>query len=224
MIIIDEVLREISEGNELEPMPGNEDIVMSLEAENEYYNNINDAELEAAGVQVNANNDNDDDDESVESCINRGENKLPQSMDNASIYTLNPRMIKNSNEQFKYESFLRLRNVFYLCLLLKKNPSLRLYRHHYIEEVKKREKAANRSKVQSKSNFFSERYERLLRKLNFGRSSDSPKHINVNGQVDDDDTTTVRTNDEALDERSGRNVNSGLISNRQVRRVRKTSL
>ena len=47
MIIIDEVLREISEWNELEPMPGNEDIVMSLEAENEYYNNINDAELEA---------------------------------------------------------------------------------------------------------------------------------------------------------------------------------
>ncbi|CAF0841611.1 unnamed protein product [Brachionus calyciflorus] len=40
---------------------------------------------------------------------------------------------------FKYESFLRLRNLIFLSLLLNKNPALRKYRYHYLNRVKQEE-------------------------------------------------------------------------------------
>jgi hypothetical protein len=36
------------------------------------------------------------------------------------------------NQDFKFSSFLRLRNLFYLCLLLRRNPSLKKLRYHYL--------------------------------------------------------------------------------------------
>lgn len=42
------------------------------------------------------------------------------------------RVIKKSNPNFKYEQFLRLRNMFFLCLMLKRNESLRKLRFNYL--------------------------------------------------------------------------------------------
>jgi hypothetical protein len=210
-------------------MPGNEDIVMTLEAENDYYNNINENEVTATTSNADlppsittgsSQCDDEDDVSSVESnVLNRGENKQPQSMDNASVYTLNPRIVKHSNDQFKYESFLRLRNVFYLCLLLKKNPSLRLYRHHYIEEVKKQE-----SKVQPKMSFFNDSFERFKRKMNWKSTlkgvdeSGAGKNVAVRRAV----------NVESGNEGNDRGINASLIASadadNRTRRIRKTSL
>ena len=48
-------------------------------------------------------------------------------------------LIKEGNEAFKYTSFLRLRNLIFLCLMLRKNPSLKRYRLHYLIQVKEEE-------------------------------------------------------------------------------------
>ena len=45
--------------------------------------------------------------------------------------------IRKSNPNFQYASFLRLRNMIFLCLLLKTNPSLRKFRHHYLLALSK---------------------------------------------------------------------------------------
>ena len=47
--------------------------------------------------------------------------------------------IKNWNPEFKFRSFLRLRNLLYLCLMLKSNPSLRKLRYHYLLKKSKEE-------------------------------------------------------------------------------------
>lgn len=49
------------------------------------------------------------------------------------------RNIKNWNPDFQFRSFLRLRNLLYLCLMLKSNPSLRKLRHHYLLKKSKEE-------------------------------------------------------------------------------------
>ena len=71
-----------------------------------------------------------------------------------------------ANINFEYKSFLRLRNIIYLALLLRKNPSLRKYRFHYLQEMKRRE-AAMKSRVQSSSELFNEKFEKLKQKLNW---------------------------------------------------------
>ena len=71
-----------------------------------------------------------------------------------------------ANINFEYKSFLRLRNIIYLALLLRKNPSLRKYRFHYLQEMKRRE-AAMKSRVQSSGELFNEKFEKLKQKLNW---------------------------------------------------------
>ena len=71
-----------------------------------------------------------------------------------------------ANINFEYKSFIRLRNIIYLALLLRKNPSLRKYRFHYLQEMKRRE-AAMKSRVQSSSELFNEKFEKLKQKLNW---------------------------------------------------------
>ena len=44
-------------------------------------------------------------------------------------------LIKAWNKSFQYRSFLRLRNMMYLCLMLKSNPTLRRLRYHYLVQV-----------------------------------------------------------------------------------------
>lgn len=56
--------------------------------------------------------------------------------------------LKQFNMDFKYESFLRLRNILYLCLLLEKNPSLRQYRHHYLVALKQKELEAKKVRTE----------------------------------------------------------------------------
>jgi hypothetical protein len=49
------------------------------------------------------------------------------------------KILKNANPQFQFKSFLRLRNLFYLCLVLKANPSLKKFRHHYLLSIAKKD-------------------------------------------------------------------------------------
>jgi hypothetical protein len=114
--------------------------------------------------------------------------------------------IKTGNSDFKFESFLRLRNIFYLCLMLKKNPSLRMYRRHYLEEIRKRE-AAQFHKVQTSSQFFSENLERLLIKIKAkNRASSSKKQL-----VQPYETSTTNTNaNDTDDELNNETVNFTL--------------
>lgn len=72
--------------------------------------------------------------------------------------------VRNGN--FEYKSFLRLRNIIYLCLLLRKNPSLRKYRYHYLQELRKKEQARKQNRVQSTAELFNEKFEKLKQKLN----------------------------------------------------------
>lgn len=56
-------------------------------------------------------------------------------------------VIKRSNPNFQYTSFLRLRNLFFLCLMLKSNPTLRKFRHHYLVARSKEQQANSDVKV-----------------------------------------------------------------------------
>jgi hypothetical protein len=58
-------------------------------------------------------------------------NIIPFSRQKSQVY-------KKNNPDFNYQSFLRLRNLFYLCLVLKNNPGLRKFRHHYLHSMAKR--------------------------------------------------------------------------------------
>ena len=86
---------------------------------------------------------------------------------------------KKANDSFKYKSFLRLRNMIFLCLLLRKNPSLQRYRLHYLEVVRKEE----REKLKEKSNqtagefleeHFVKKFKTLKKKIAIYKGSTSP--------------------------------------------------
>lgn len=107
-----------------------------------------------------------------------------------------PARTSGRNENFEYKSFLRLRNIIYLALMLRKNPSLRKYRFHYLVEVKKREEA-RRSRVQSSNELFNEmfsqRLEKFKQKISWrnlsifrGGSSSGTSSTNTNNPDDDD--------------------------------------
>jgi hypothetical protein len=68
--------------------------------------------------------------------------------------------IKKGNEHFKYSSFLRLRNLIFLCLLLKKNPTLRKFRYHYLKEQAEKHRRNNLPHSESLGQYFG-------RKLNY---------------------------------------------------------
>jgi hypothetical protein len=78
-------------------------------------------------------------------------------------------LIKPENESFNYKSFIRLRNLICLCLLLRKNPSLVKYRMHYLMKAKEEEEKLNKYKVQSFSEFYNQtinkNYEKLKKKI-----------------------------------------------------------
>lgn len=132
------------------------------------------------------------------------------------------------NEHFEYKSFLRLRNIFYLALLLRKNPSLCKYRYHYLQEVKRRE-MSKKSRIQSKTELFNEmfneKYEKIKQKINWKnfalfRNSDS-------GGTSSTDTSNNNGDDEESI-RSGNNeilrpsVNESLLN--RSGRIRTSSL
>lgn len=110
-----------------------------------------------------------------------------------------PARTSGRNENFEYKSFLRLRNIIFLALMLRKNPSLRKYRFHYLVEAKKREEA-RRSRVQSSNELFNEmfsqRLEKFKQKISWrnlsifrGGSSSGTSSTNTNNPDDDNDNT-----------------------------------
>lgn len=81
-------------------------------------------------------------------------------IENSNLSVLDDVNIKLTNRSFKYEKFLRLRNLLFLCLVLNKNPSLKKYRFHYLESMRKVYQNAKDSCVETKSDF-------LTRKLDY---------------------------------------------------------
>ena len=113
-----------------------------------------------------------------------------------------PARTSGRNENFEYKSFLRLRNIIFLALMLRKNPSLRKYRFHYLVEAKKREEA-RRSRVQSSNELFNEmfsqRLEKFKQKISWrnlsifrGGSSSGTSSTNTNNPDDLDNDTTFQ--------------------------------
>ena len=93
-----------------------------------------------------------------------------------SMVPLMAETVKTGNLDFKYTSFLRLRNLIFLCLLLRKNPSLKQYRQHYLLQVKKDEEKANKNKPnQSFTEFYEEKlakkFNKLKEKMRYGKPS-----------------------------------------------------
>ena len=80
-------------------------------------------------------------------------------------------VIKEENADFNYKSFLRLRNLICLCLLLRKNPSLAKYRMHYLLKVKEEEEKLEKFRVQTFAEFYNQtinkHFETFKRKLKF---------------------------------------------------------
>ena len=202
------IIEEVDEtGQEVER--DNEDILRALKSENDYYNNVNNEEIQIENTIEDVETDG-----SVESYYSKGMEE--NNKDTASTERISPAFLKPGNEQFKYESFLRLRNMLYLCLLLKKNPSIHVYRHHYLEEIKRRDRAANRSKVETSGDFFTERYDKLMKKLNFKMWRDK--------KTSNNDTATTDTKEE-IDNASysRKNVNSASRDYNRPR-IRKSSI
>ena len=95
------------------------------------------------------------------------------------ISKMNGSLIKQANDSFQYKSFLRLRNMIFLCLLLRKNPSLQRYRLHYLELVRKEEREKLKEKSnQSASEFLEEhfvkKFKTLKKKIAIYKGSPSP--------------------------------------------------
>lgn len=89
--------------------------------------------------------------------------------------------IKGSNPDFNYSSFLRLRNLFYLCLLLKANPSLRKFRHHYLANLSKKEFQKNFQEVEGLSETIKNKvFKRINTIKNLFRGSNAPSPSTAN--------------------------------------------
>ena len=80
-----------------------------------------------------------------------------------SISTDPPQPIKSANKYFQYSSFLRLRNMMYLCLLLKSNPSLRKLRYHYLVRLSQTIKPA--VEVQTFGQFWDKKIGKRIEKI-----------------------------------------------------------
>lgn len=179
----------MEEDEELTSPVVNDDLIRTMGEENDYIN-INEDDEVSLGVRSQATD--------------------------ASAGARSQVTIKKGNDQFKYESFLRLRNIFYLCLLLKKNPTLQTYRYHYLQEVKRRDLASNRSKVESSSNFISMQYERLKIKLNL-----KPRY--TKNSMSGDVTASAEPIGSSNARMSRKDTSESLLSS-QTKRTRNTSL
>lgn len=90
-------------------------------------------------------------------------------------------MIKKSNPNFQYSSFLRLRNLFYLCLLLKNNPGLRKFRHHYLVNLSQKKEKTIVLEIESFSSMVNKKiFKRLVKMKNYVKS---PKAVESTGNV-----------------------------------------
>ena len=103
---------------------------------------------------------------------------------------------KKANREFKYESYLRLRNLFYLVLLLRRFSFLRQHRFHRIEVLKK-------NLVSGKTESFFDSFDRQKRKfkrrrfskLDFVRESNYQNYSNI-----EDNLKKMMGNDEEEEE------------------------
>ncbi len=82
------------------------------------------------------------------------------------------KVIKKSNPHFKYEQFLRLRNMIFLCLMLKRNESLRKLRYHYLLRQAKEKRSPDKQVDKFQLPFLGKGLKKIIdkAKMTFGGS------------------------------------------------------
>ena len=136
-------------------------------------------------------------------------------------------VIKQPNTNFKYTSFLRLRNMMFLCLLLKKNPSLRKYRQHYLLEMQRRQEIEmKKMRNQSFNEFYNERFKKFTNKINLKIRDYLPNLTMAYNKSEDAVTNRTNVNESNSFIESGENirVNIPTTSNLNMRHGRKLSI
>lgn len=117
------------------------------------------------------------------------------------IENLNDTTNELENFKFDYDSFRRLRNIIFLCLLLRKNPLLKKYRNHYLKELKSREAQEKLKQVESKSEFLARSYNTLKNKFDLMRFFKSnTASIDSHYKMDESNNNTFRNRRKNLQE------------------------
>lgn len=112
---------------------------------------------------------------------------------------------KSDNVTFNYKSYLRLRNLIYLCLLLKNNPSLKKFRYHYIKEENEEEERQRKRKKRAETfqEFYTSGFERFKTKFKL-RSRNERREMGVS-------SSTLGSNLNTMSDHS--ETNSGIGQN-----------
>ncbi len=137
--------------------------------------------------------------------------------------TNNMSEIKRSNPDFNYKSFLRLRNLFFLCLMLKSNPILRKFRHHYLVQKAKEDRILESVvKVGTFSESLNKKLGKILVKAKetITGSTNQISKLNVNDLsfFNSTDVAENESEESSLDFRFERNVERVEVVNMTVER------